>query len=429
MSKTLMFLLSLIIIFVQVEIVDAQQLPPDSLIQNLINQTNLDTLVHFVNVLSGEDSVTINDSTYLLLSRNAVHAHNDLAADYIFQTLSRFGLPTSNQNYSATGRNVFATQTGTHFPDQEFIICAHYDDMPVQPPAPGADDNASGVAAVLEVARILSQIQTKFTVIYALWDEEEIGWVGSGYYATQAYQAGDSILGVVNLDMLGWDSNNDGLIDIHTDTIAQSIPLANLIDSLEASYNIGLNPVIYNPGTENSDHKSFWDQGYSAVIFSEAYWGGDFNPFLHTSSDTIVNFNLNYFHKLSRLAVATMAYLSLHDSLTNTVEEGEGIILAGFELGQNYPNPFNPTTTIEFSIPKAEFVTLKIYNILGEEVTTLVSERLTAGQYKYQWDASGLPSGVYFYKLEAVHPSTSSPKESGQAGQGFVQTKKMLLIR
>ncbi|MDW7679936.1 MAG: hypothetical protein SCK70_05190 [bacterium] len=68
----------------------------DSLIQTLINQTNLDTLKHFVNILSGEDSVTINDSTYLLLSRNVLHPHNDLAADFIFRTLNRFGLHTYN---------------------------------------------------------------------------------------------------------------------------------------------------------------------------------------------------------------------------------------------------------------------------------------------------------------------------------------------
>lgn len=70
----------------------------DSLIQSLMNQTNLETLIRFVKILSGEDSVTINDSTYLLLSRNVFHAHNDLAADFLFQPLTRFGLPTYNHN-------------------------------------------------------------------------------------------------------------------------------------------------------------------------------------------------------------------------------------------------------------------------------------------------------------------------------------------
>jgi hypothetical protein len=86
-----------------------------------------------------------------------------------------------------------------------------------------------------------------------------------------------------------------------------------------------------------------------------------------------------------------------------------------YALYQNYPNPFNPSTTIEFALPKACLVNLKIYNILGEEVAALVSENLSAGSYKYNWNARGLASGVYFYRLEA--------------DKGFVQTKKMLLIR
>jgi len=72
-----------------------------------------------------------------------------------------------------------------------------------------------------------------------------------------------------------------------------------------------------------------------------------------------------------------------------------------FELNQNYPNPFNPTTTVEFSIPKTELVTLKIYNLLGQEVEELVAKRLTPGNYKYTWDAKSLASGVYVYKFQA----------------------------
>jgi hypothetical protein len=89
-------------------------------------------------------------------------------------------------------------------------------------------------------------------------------------------------------------------------------------------------------------------------------------------------------------------------------------LVSSYRLSQNYPNPFNPTTDIEFSIPKSEFVTLKVYNILGEEVITLISEKLTIGKYKYEWDASNLSSGIYFYRI--------------QAGD-FVETKKMILIK
>jgi len=85
-----------------------------------------------------------------------------------------------------------------------------------------------------------------------------------------------------------------------------------------------------------------------------------------------------------------------------------------FSIKQNYPNPFNPKTTIEFSIPKTEFVNLKIFNLLGQEVNTLVSEKLTPGEYKYTWDASHLASGVYIYKLEAGNYSS---------------TKKLILLK
>ena len=89
------------------------------------------------------------------------------------------------------------------------------------------------------------------------------------------------------------------------------------------------------------------------------------------------------------------------DQVTGIEDRSDLPISQSIHLFPNYPNPFNPTTSIEFSIPKSKFVTLKIYNILGEEVVTLVSEKLPAGKYKYEWDASGMASGVYLYRLEA----------------------------
>jgi hypothetical protein len=96
-------------------------------------------------------------------------------------------------------------------------------------------------------------------------------------------------------------------------------------------------------------------------------------------------------------------------------------LISKFQLKQNYPNPFNPSTTIEFELPKTGNVTLKIFNILGEKVATLVSDRLTTGSYSYDWDASNLASGVYLYRL-FVESLT------GEAGD-FVETRKMVLMR
>lgn len=98
------------------------------------------------------------------------------------------------------------------------------------------------------------------------------------------------------------------------------------------------------------------------------------------------------------------------------------IKIKSFYLAQNHPNPFNPITVIEYAVPKISKTTLKIYDILGNEITTLVNEVKPAGSYNIQFDATSLTSGVYFYQLLAVDPSTSS-------GQSFIETKKMIFIK
>ena len=96
------------------------------------------------------------------------------------------------------------------------------------------------------------------------------------------------------------------------------------------------------------------------------------------------------------------------------LKQSDNNVTQSFALSQNYPNPFNPSTTIEFDLPKTSEVNLKIFNILGEEVTTLVSDRLSAGSYSYEWDASKLASGVYLYRLQAGN---------------YVETRKMVLMK
>jgi hypothetical protein len=84
-----------------------------------------------------------------------------------------------------------------------------------------------------------------------------------------------------------------------------------------------------------------------------------------------------------------------------SVENIPGVTPSNYSLDQNYPNPFNPSTTINFTIPNNDFVTLKVYNILGSEVATLVNENLSAGSYRFNFDARNLASGVYLYELNA----------------------------
>ena len=99
-------------------------------------------------------------------------------------------------------------------------------------------------------------------------------------------------------------------------------------------------------------------------------------------------------------------------SYSNTVEVD--FLVEKYSLSQNYPNPFNPSTSISFTLTTKTFVTLKVYNILGNEITTLVNELIPGGNHKVKFDATGLPSGVYLYSLNAGD---------------FVETKKMLLMK
>ena len=257
---------------------------------------------------------------------------------------------------------------------------------------------------MLEAARILSNYEFDYTLIYALWDEEEIGLFGSGYYADQAFANNDDILGVVNIDMAGWDGNDDGKMDIHTTNIANSIALANLVYNIVSVYNLDLDPVIYNPGTHASDHASFWNRDFGAILLIEAYWGGDFNPYYHTSGDRISQFNLPYYYEIAKLAVGSISTLVNVNTPVSVKDEILNIPLS-FSI-QNYPNPFNPSTKIKFTIPQdarreTQGVKLVVYDILGSEVALLVNDEKPAGVYEVEWNATGLPGGVYIVTLNS----------------------------
>ena len=106
--------------------------------------------------------------------------------------------------------------------------------------------------------------------------------------------------------------------------------------------------------------------------------------------------------------------LKFSENITDVQARTEGNITLSHNLQQNYPNPFNPSTTIEFDLSHTSYVTLKIFNVLGEEITTLVSKRLFPGTHSFTWDASFQSSGLYFYKLETNE---------------YCEIKKMLLIQ
>jgi photosystem II stability/assembly factor-like uncharacterized protein len=128
-------------------------------------------------------------------------------------------------------------------------------------------------------------------------------------------------------------------------------------------------------------------------------------------------------------AVGDSGVILRYDNPTFVNNPSPEEFLLGFHLSNPYPNPFNPTTKIKFTIPSVEtgyipslHITLKVYDVFGNDVSTLVCEEKQAGNYEVEFDGTGLPSGVYIYQLKVGGPEINS-------GQGVIQTKKMILIK
>ncbi|MGB5849208.1 MAG: T9SS type A sorting domain-containing protein [Ignavibacteriaceae bacterium] len=125
--------------------------------------------------------------------------------------------------------------------------------------------------------------------------------------------------------------------------------------------------------------------------------------------------------------------VSLFKMSLSGAEDIADFIPGEIQLFQNYPNPFNPNTIIKYSVDSRQFVSLKVYDILGNEITTLVSEEKTAGTYEVEFSKDmnhrTLPSGVYFYQLRIGNPSAGLLTGRQGSGQGFVETKKMIIMK
>lgn len=270
-------------------------------VDSVINVCTTPILAKLVRELSGDTSTIIGGQPYTILSRHNNSEHNPKAAQFIFERLQSYGLQPQYMNYSSLGSNVFAKKTGTKYPNRQYIICAHYDDMPSGTLAPGADDNASGSCAVLEAARLLANMSFDYTLIFILFDQEEQGLIGSKNYADSAFFRGDSILGVINLDMISWDGNNDYQINIRSNNA--SLPMAHTTINIFYIYQPVLIPFLVMNVT-SSDHASFWNRGYKAICGIQQR--SEYNPYYHTVNDKFQIISMPYYLSYTRSAMATL---------------------------------------------------------------------------------------------------------------------------
>jgi len=309
--------------------------------------------------------------------------------------------------------NLIATKTGTQYPDQHYIVCAHYDAITYTTPmtfAPGADDNGSGTAAVIEAARIFKDYNFDYSVKFILFPGEEQGLHGSQAYASNAAATGEQILGVLNMDMIGYDGNNDGLVEIHAGTIPASQTIGSLMSSNITNFGLSLIPEYKTSNSSTaSDHSPFWDHGFAAIMHIEDFQ--DFTPFYHTDGDVLSTMNQPYFLDNAKLTIGTLAQLAVLDTTSISSVPTKDLIPNNFLLYNPYPNPFNPTINIEYDLFAPDNVSIKIYDVLGKVVKNIVTEYQTAGNYKFTWDGKNLnnqsvSSGIYLMEMNTLNKNT-----------------------
>ncbi|WP_299338926.1 M28 family peptidase [uncultured Psychroserpens sp.] len=296
-------------------------------IQDIIDQVDSNRLNLFLSEFSGEQMTTVDGNNVTILNRE--EDNNDLAADYLIEQFEALdNITITDQSFNTNGRNIIATQLGKTNPNNIYIVCAHYDTVADF----CADDNATGTGAVLEIARILSTQCLDNTIIYALWDEEEIGLRGSSFYADQAAANGDNILGVLNMDMMGYDGDapgqpGDNEFDIDYRNIAGSVAMKNDLLNVLGDYTFDLSVVEVNPGTTASDHASFWFAGtfpndaFSAVLVGESWETNDETPFYHSPGDRLLTLDLQYYTEMVKFVAAYMATKGSLVAVDNTVTQ------------------------------------------------------------------------------------------------------------
>jgi leucyl aminopeptidase len=296
-----------------------------------------------------------------------------------------------------TADNILAVQWGTKTPN-EYVICgAHYDSWnpdgtdPDTIRSPGADDNASGVAGILETARLLSNYTFDRTIIYANWCAEEIGLVGSAAYAQDMAAQGMDIVGYFNLDMTGYLEEGT---DIHVHL------LYTTQDSLIANYVFNFSHVYFPEmlikqnwlAWGDSDYSSFNRNGYPAVHpFEDVYAS---SPYIHTRQD-ILGLSVNNLEQSKRFTelnlglVATLAGLN-HDGMAD--DKTVNVAL--------YPNPTKEAVNIACDDGLQR---IEVYNTLGQQMDVY---RLRGDRHTIL-NTSSYATGIYMLRLVTTQGVTT----------------------
>ena len=331
----------------------------DPRIRAMMDQVNMDSLQATVQFLQ-------DFQNRLWKSDNAF-----AASDWIAGRMSALGLEVEQQSFYAntwmgSGRaapNVIGIQRGTVYPDTYVVCGSHFDSFSYEAyygsgDCPGADDNATGVASVLESARIMTQHEFEYSIIYCAYGCEEMGLYGSEAYASRCQQEGMDIIGYFNNDMNGYLYGDQ----IHIDCIYPNSvePIGTYYMNVAGVYFPEMPVRHVNMTYGDSDHTSFNNHGYMGIYPFEDV--DHDSPYIHSAND-LIGPSVNSFAMSQRYCQMNIGCLSeiAHpmDTIPDAVNEPFGIEVSVF------PNPVEGDLTIRAK--GLQHVT--VYNLMGQQVT------------------------------------------------------------
>ena len=351
----------------------------NAIIREMMNQVNMDSIEATVQFLQDYQSRLWN-------STNAFSA-----SDWIAGRMEALGLEVEQQAFYAStwlgsgqaAPNVIGIQRGTLYPDTYVVCGSHFDSFSFEAyfgsgTCPGADDNATGVASVLESARIMTQYEFEYSIIYCAYGCEEMGLYGSEAYASRCQQQGMDILGYFNNDMNGYLNPGD---PIHIDCIYPNsvAPIGTYYMNVGSVYfpELPIRHVNFNEG--DSDHTSFNEHGYMGIYPFEDYQ--HYSPNIHTTND-LIGPSVNSFEmsqQYCRMNIGCLAEIA---------------------------NPVDHTGIYEIEDLNDEIESFEVFDLVGH----LVYKEKTVSKNIDEIHITDLPSGIYMVRFFTKNGNTITKK-------------------
>ncbi|REC78528.1 leucyl aminopeptidase [Chryseobacterium elymi] len=345
---------------------------------DLVSQTSITSNLQEFSNLGIKTTGSLNNANTLAWIKNKYTSYG-YSASQIVEDPFTFG--------STSSKNLVITKTGTLYPDKYVIICGHYDTVT----GPGTNDNGSGTSVILEVAKILKDVPTEYSIKFIHFSGEEQGLYGSSHYANNiAYQNGVKKLDiklVFNLDQVGGKlGKTNTKIVCERDTAGQS---GNNAASNTVTQQLATCTTLYSPlqtsisNAYASDYIPFEQKGYVITGFYE--YTRSYTE--HTVNDTFTNVDPVYVFKVAKAAVGAMQHFATASSVITAVSADKEKPVKSLESVKIYPSPAKDILTVELPDPMIKDFTVEITDLQGLSVLKVAN--------KSQMNVSRLKNGIY----------------------------------